>query len=114
MPERGRSISVIRRMTGWAPTAGPPGGEEPVSTTEMAAQPRARWWARVLDVVGSSSYFVYFTFALLFVVFAVALAGDGFLTPFNLTSILRQAAPLSVMAIAFVFVLSAGEIDLSI
>ena len=50
----------------------------------------------------------------LFAFFTVALRDDGFTTQANLTNIIRQTAPETVMAVAVVFVLSAGEIDLSL
>lgn len=57
---------------------------------------------------------VYLGFAAVFVFFAVVLHDRAFLTVGNLTNIARQTAMISVMAIGFVFVLGAGEIDLSI
>jgi len=57
---------------------------------------------------------VYLGFVAVFVFFAVVLHDRGFLTVGNLTNIARQTAMISVMAIGFVFVLGAGEIDLSI
>ncbi|MBA3415414.1 MAG: ABC transporter permease [Chloroflexia bacterium] len=57
---------------------------------------------------------VYLGFAAVFVFFAVVLHDRGFLTVGNLTNIARQTAMISIMAIGFVFVLGAGEIDLSI
>ena len=61
-----------------------------------------------------SSYFVYVGFVLIFAVMAVTLRGDGFLDPQNLYNILLQTTPITVMAVGAVFVLSTGEIDLSI
>ncbi len=58
-------------------------------------------------------YVVYIGFLLIFLFFAVTLSGDGFLTTRNLTNIILQTAPPTIMAIGLVFVLSAGEIDLS-
>ncbi|QRM49723.1 ABC transporter permease [Rhizobium sp. BG6] len=57
---------------------------------------------------------IYIGFIVIFLVFAVALADKGFLNPNNLLNIVRQTAMIAVMAIAMTFVLSAGEIDLSI
>jgi ribose transport system permease protein len=57
---------------------------------------------------------VFAVFVALFAFFAVALHDDGFTSQANLLNIVRQTAPVTVMAVAFVFVLSAGEIDLSI
>jgi ribose transport system permease protein len=42
------------------------------------------------------------------------LRDDGFTSHANLLNIVRQTAPITVMAVAVVFVLSAGEIDLSL
>lgn len=61
-----------------------------------------------------SSYFVYVGFVLIFAVMAIALHGDGFLDPQNLYNILLQTTPITIMAVGAVFVLSTGEIDLSI
>lgn len=49
-----------------------------------------------------------------FLVFAITLSDQGFLDPRNLLNIARQTAMISVMAVAMTFVLSAGEIDLSV
>ncbi len=47
-------------------------------------------------------------------IFAVTLRDQGFFTVSNLTNIVIQAAPISVVAVGVVLVLSAREIDLSI
>jgi ribose transport system permease protein len=60
------------------------------------------------------TYLVFAAFLLLFTVFAVVLRDDGFTSETNLLNIVRQTAPVAVMAVAVVFVLSAGEIDLSL
>ena len=57
---------------------------------------------------------IYIGFIAIFVVFAVTLNDKGFLTANNLLNIVRQTAMIAVMAIAITFVLSAGEIDLSV
>jgi ribose transport system permease protein len=59
-------------------------------------------------------YVVYVAFLVIFVFFAVTLQDDGFLSQTNLLNIVRQTTPVTVMAVAVVFVLSAGEIDLSL
>jgi ribose transport system permease protein len=61
-----------------------------------------------------ATYPVVGAFLLLFAFFAVVLGDDGFTSDTNLLNIVRQTAPVTVMAVAVVFVLSAGEIDLSI
>ncbi|MDC1249811.1 ABC transporter permease, partial [Planktomarina sp.] len=57
---------------------------------------------------------IYIGFVVLFLVFAITLSDRGFLNPNNLLNIIRQTAMIAVMAIAMTFVLSAGEIDLSV
>ena len=56
---------------------------------------------------------IYIGFFGIFTFFAITLHDDGFLTTRNLTNIILQTAPVTIMAIGLVFVLSAGEIDLS-
>lgn len=68
-----------------------------------------RWW-RQFD---AQNYVVYVGFVLVFLFFAVT-QSQYFLTGTNLANIVIQAAPVTVMAVGMVFVLSAGEIDLSI
>ncbi len=75
---------------------------------------RSRGWAARLRATDPSRYIVYVGFLLIFAVFAVTLQGSGFLTTQNLLNIVQQTAPVTVMAIGMVFVLTAGEIDLSI
>jgi ribose transport system permease protein len=72
---------------------------------------------RRVPVIGGldpSAYVVYVGFLLIFAVFAVVLWDDGFLTTSNLLNIVQQTAPVTIMAIGMVYVLTAGEIDLSI
>ena len=57
---------------------------------------------------------IYLGFVLIFVFFAVTLHDRGFLETTNLLNIVRQTAVIAVMAVAMTFVLSAGEIDLSV
>ncbi|MET7877521.1 ABC transporter permease [Micromonospora profundi] len=59
-------------------------------------------------------YVVYIGFAVVFLFFAITQGSNGFLTTSNLTNIIIQTAPITVMAVGLVFVLAAGEIDLSI
>jgi ribose transport system permease protein len=67
-----------------------------------------------LRSVDPSRYVVYLGFLLILAVFSVVLWDDGFLTTSNLINIVQQTTPITVMAVGLVFVLSAGEIDLSI
>ncbi|MFN8521325.1 MAG: ABC transporter permease [Chloroflexota bacterium] len=57
---------------------------------------------------------VYVGFFAILAFFAVALQDRGFLTPDNFANIARQTAMVSIMAFGMTYVLSAGEIDLSI
>lgn len=59
-------------------------------------------------------YVVYIGFILLFIFFAIALRDAGFTTPNNLLNIIRQTAIIAVMSVAVTFVISTGEIDLSV
>lgn len=59
-------------------------------------------------------YVVYIGFVLVLVFFAVTLSDTGFLTAANFANIVRQSAPIAVMAVGMTFVLSSGEIDLSV
>lgn len=56
---------------------------------------------------------VYAGFALIFLFFSAMLWDRGFLSAQNLTNIILQTAPATVLAVGLVFVLAAGEIDLS-
>ena len=67
-------------------------------------------WIKRLDLQRSV---IYFGFLAIFLFFAATLHNDGFLTTRNLTNIVLQTAPATIMAIGLVFALSAGEIDLS-
>ena len=62
---------------------------------------------------GLQGLIVYAGFVLIFLFFAATLGSESFLTTRNLANIVLQTAPATVMAVGLVFVLSAGEIDLS-
>src|ERR1700751_2449828 len=77
----------------------------------------ARSTFRRIPVVGQverSTYVLYVGFLLIFAVVALLLRDEGFLTVSNLINIVQETTPVTVMAIGMVFVLAAGEIDLSI
>ncbi|CCN36100.1 Monosaccharide-transporting ATPase [Vibrio nigripulchritudo SO65] len=57
---------------------------------------------------------IYIGFVIIFLIFSVTLSDRGFLDPNNLLNIVRQTAMIAIMAIAMTFVLSSGEIDLSV
>jgi ribose transport system permease protein len=81
-------------------------------TQEVVEGPRAR--ATGVTWLPRESLPLILSFAGVFVLFAITLADRGFLTSFNLLNVLYQSVPIAVMAVAMVFVLSAGEIDLSV
>jgi ribose transport system permease protein len=83
-----------------------PGDARPASTSERA---RRRFAA-----VRPDNLIVYLGFLAVVVFFAVVLQDRGFLTADNFANIARQTAMVSIMAFGMTFVLSAGEIDLSI
>ena len=74
------------------------------TTASRARSPLANW----------RQYVIYLGFAAIFVIFSATLHDRGFLDPNNLLNIVRQTAVIAVMAVAMTFVLSAGEIDLSV
>lgn len=81
------------------------------STQRLAAPGRS--WREIL----SSSWrqnIIYLGFVAIFAFFAATLYQKGFLDLINLLNIVRQTAIIAIMAVAMTFVLSAGEIDLSI
>jgi ribose transport system permease protein len=59
-------------------------------------------------------YIIYIGFVAVFLLFAVLLYDDGFLSSTNLLNIGRQTATITVMAVAMTFVIASAEIDLSI
>jgi ribose transport system permease protein len=59
-------------------------------------------------------YIPYLGFVLIFAFFSATLFNQGFLEPNNQLNILRQTAMISIMSVGMTYVLSAGEIDLSI
>ncbi|HLW92891.1 MAG TPA: ABC transporter permease, partial [Roseiarcus sp.] len=61
-----------------------------------------------------SRYVIYVGFLAIFAGFCIILRNDGFASPGNLLNIVQQTTPVTVMAVGAVFVLTAGEIDLSL
>src|SRR6201997_5935191 len=59
-------------------------------------------------------YVIYAGFIAIFIFFSITLSDKGFLDPNNLLNIVRQTAMIAIMAVGMTFVLSAGEIDLSV
>jgi ribose transport system permease protein len=94
-----------------AVTTGAPGRGAGAPDADAAAGPTLFERARNVDW---RNYVVYLGFVVILIFFAIAVGGKGFLRPENLMNIVRQSAPISIMAVGMAFVLSAGEIDLSI
>lgn len=82
------------------------------SSARLVAAP-GRTWREVLSLSWRQNI-IYLGFVAIFAFFAVTLYSKGFLDPNNLLNIVRQTAMIAIMAVAMTFVLSAGEIDLSI
>jgi ribose transport system permease protein len=84
----------------------------PASGPQTAAA-RAPFWSTVRRI-DPSRYVVYVGFLIILAIFAVVLRDDGFLSVSNLANIVQETAPVTIMAVGTVFVLTAGQIDLSI
>ena len=63
---------------------------------------------------GWRDYVVYIFFALVVIFFSFTIGDQGFLTLTNLFNITRTTSMIVVMAVAMTFVISAGELDLSV
>jgi len=82
--------------------------------TANADAPQTSTWRRSLGELQLRNAIVYLAFFAILAFFSVVLRDRGFLTTANLLNIIRQTAPVTVMAVGMTFTLSAGEIDLSI
>ncbi|MEA2778581.1 MAG: ribose transport system permease protein [Rhodospirillaceae bacterium] len=71
---------------------------------EATTRPRIRW----------TDYVVYIGFAAIFLFFAATLHDRGFLSFYNMMTIIRQTTPIAIMAVGMTFAMSTGQIDLSI
>jgi ribose transport system permease protein len=69
---------------------------------------------RLLGGLDWRPYIIYIGFVVVFLVFAVLLGDEGFLSSNNLLNILRQTATITVIAVGMTFVISCAEIDLSV
>jgi ribose transport system permease protein len=59
-------------------------------------------------------YIVFIFFALVLIFFGITIGDRGFLSVTNLFDITRSTSMIAVMAVAMTFVISAGELDLSV
>jgi ribose transport system permease protein len=57
---------------------------------------------------------IYIAFVAVFVLFAVLLGDDGFLSQNNLLNIFRQTATITIIAVGMTYVIACAEIDLSV
>jgi ribose transport system permease protein len=60
------------------------------------------------------NYIVYLAFIGVIIYFSISLYDEGFVSTDNLLNIVRQTAMISLMGLAMTFVISTGEIDLSV
>jgi ribose transport system permease protein len=60
------------------------------------------------------NYVVYIFFAIVLLFFSATIGDSGFMTVTNMLNIVRATAMISIMAVAMTFVISAGELDLSV
>lgn len=82
----------------------------PTSTAPAASRHERNLSTFVTSHFGVLSISV--VFVLLFIFFSVR--ADAFLTPENLVNVLRQIAPTVIVAMAMTFVITTGQIDLSV
>jgi ribose transport system permease protein len=80
--------------------------------SEAISQPSESFASRMKE--DWRQYVIYAGFIVIFIFFSITLSDKGFLDPNNLLNIVRQTAMIAIMAVGMTFVLSAGEIDLSI
>ena len=83
----------------------------PVDRTNPAKATATRFLSLGFDW---RQYVVYIAFGVIFLIFAVTQAENGFLSLTNLLNIVSQTANISVVAVAVAFVIGAAEIDLSV
>ncbi|WP_445185161.1 ABC transporter permease [Pseudonocardia sp. Cha107L01] len=89
-------------------TTTPPAPPSPNSATAAPAGPG------LLRGLDWRQYAIYIGFVVIFLMFAIFLGSDGFLSGTNLLNIFRQTAIISIMAVAMTFVIAAAQIDLSV
>ena len=69
---------------------------------------------RMLSAIDWRRDVIYAGFVIVFIVFAIVLGNQGFMSSTNLLNILRQASIVAVIAVGMTFVIAAAEIDLSV
>jgi ribose transport system permease protein len=71
-------------------------------------------WQRVATRIDWRRDIIYVGFVVVFLVFAVLLGDQGFLSTTNLLNILRQTAIITIIAVGMTYVIACAEIDLSV
>lgn len=72
------------------------------------------WWQKAAARIDWRRDIIYVGFVVVFLVFAVLLGDQGFLTTTNLLNILRQSAIITIIAVGMTYVIACAEIDLSV
>jgi len=84
------------------------------TTTTAPASTRGGALRRLTAKIDWRRDIIYVGFVVVFLVFAVLLGDQGFLTTTNLLNILRQTAIVTIIAVGMTFVIANAEIDLSV
>ena len=71
-------------------------------------------WQRAAARIDWRRDIIYVGFVVVFLVFAVLLGNQGFLSSTNLLNILRQSAIITIIAVGMTYVIACAEIDLSV
>lgn len=82
--------------------------------TRRPAAPTAPAWHRAAARLDWRRDIIYVGFVVVFLVFAILLGDQGFLSTTNLLNILRQTAIITIIAVGMTFVIACAEIDLSV
>jgi ribose transport system permease protein len=82
--------------------------------TRADAPATTHWWRRAAVHLDWRRDIIYVGFVVVFLVFAVLLGDQGFLTTTNLLNILRQTAIITIIAVGMTYVIACAEIDLSV
>ena len=106
-----RSRAELEEEAGGAAGAAAAGG---IAAGGGIGGPEAASLAAWLARVDWRNYVVYLFFAVVVLFFAVTVGDKGFLSVTNIFNIARNTAQLAVVAVALTFVISAGELDLSV
>ena len=72
------------------------------------------WWRAAGARLDWRRDIIYVGFVVVFLVFAVLLGDQGFLSTTNLLNILRQSAIITIIAVGMTYVIACAEIDLSV